>query len=563
MAFSNPSPHPGDYSGPDVNSSIGEDAAQQNRLLKILVDLSFRFINVPLDRLDQAIDEALMRVAQFNGADRAYLLVYDWARMEMSNTHEWCAPGISSEKVNLQRVPLDLFPEWLNTHKAGRPFLIPDVCTLSPNSNERKILEPQGIRTLLTLPLMDGEQCLGSVGFDAVNQPLPWTDDDVTLLQLLAELLVNAEVRRRNETAVQEAESRLKLALNSGDIGVWEWHEEDVFRGDTRMVRLLGMAPGQEWPDVVCPEDQERIRSLLAMAWEQKSKLDIEFRVCDPSGDPRYLKAYGVTQQTFLQPTRRIVGVALDVTAAKQVEEVLRQALEREKELGELRNRFISMTSHEFRNPLAIIMATAETLIAYRHKLTETQLEQRLERIRLQVLFLREMMDDVLQFSRLESGRITPSVARLDLDKLMQCILDDFQSTVETPRKVHYQCVIGPVWLNLDERLIYQVVSNLLSNAQKYTPTEKSISVSLTAVQDEAILCIQDEGIGIPPEDLPHLFEPFHRATNVGIIEGTGLGLPIVQQLVSLHGGHIEVSSEPGSGSKFCIYLPRNLEEAE
>ena len=151
----------------------------------------------------------------------------------------------------------------------------------------------------------------------------------------------------------------------------------------------------------------------------------------------------------------------------------------------------------------------------------------------------------------------------MDLSKLVRRVVEDFQSMGESQYEIDYDCADGPAWVSLDERLIHQVLGNLLSNAQKYTPTPQPIYLSLTAVQGEAVLCVQDRGIGIPAEDLPRLFEPFHRAANVGTIEGTGLGLPIVKQLVSLHGGHVEVSSQVGSGTTFCIYLPLSQENKD
>jgi PAS domain S-box-containing protein len=669
---------------------------QHNRLLKILMDLSLGFINVPLNRLDQAINEALKQVAQFNRADRAYLITYDWARQEMNNSHEWCAAGISPEIENLQQVPMELFPEWMEAHTAGRPVHIPDVSALPPGNNLREILEPQGIKTLITLPLTHGQQCLGFVGFDAVNHLQRWTDQDVTLLQILAELLVNAEVRRQNELAVRDAEARLRtnearlskaqrianlgyweldiatqtvlwteevfnafgldptdgipeygqirqylhpedldffdktianaiensapyaislrairpdgtirycqirsepafdhagklvrldgtlldvterveieqalrdltdrleLALRSGNIGIWEWSQATSFTGDARMRQLLDIEDGEDLSSTIFPEDWQRLGTHFSAALQDDQKIEVEFRVRLDLNAVRYLKAYGIIQRSIQHPNSRVIGVAFDVTDNKQIEQVLRQALEKEKELSELKTSFVSMVSHEFRNPLAIMMAAVETLSAYRAKLTDAQIDQRLERVRQQIHFLRDMIDDVLQMSRIESGRITPNPAWVDLDALTQAVIHDFRGIPDLMCDIQYCCGDGPILLYLDERLMGQVISNLLSNALKYTPAGKRITVSLQAKDDEAILCVQDDGIGIPPEDMEHLFEPFHRATNVGAIGGTGLGLPIVKKLVNLHGGYVDVHSEEGAGSAFRVYLPYNQED--
>lgn len=689
----------------DISRSkqVEADLLQQTRLLQLLMDLALDFINVPLRQLDEAINDALGRVAQFNNADRAYLLAYNWDTGLMDNTHEWCAPGIIPEIENLQQVPMSLFPDWVEAHTAGRPIHVPNVLAL-PDGPLREILAPQGIQTLITLPLLDGDTCFGCVGFDAVNSLQHWTKEDVTLLQLLAELLVNAEMRRLNETAVKQAEARLKqnemrlrkaqriaklgyweldlatnavhgsdemftvfglnpdgpmpsyelfmhaihpddlpnytqtvrqavksgvpyelemrilrpdgsvrhclvrseplvddtgrttridgtllditdqveaeralrdltrrleLALRSGNIGIWEWKpEERAIYVDERMRELFSL-PGDEshistdgWKEVVHPDDHPLVLAQINQMLDNAQELEIEFRSHPQHGEVRHIKSYGIVQRhKNQQGVAGLIGVGLDVTQEKQLEQVLRHALQREKELGELKSRFVSMASHEFRNPLAIILATVETLLAYRSKLSDEQLAQRLNNIRQQIFFLRDMTDDVLQLSRIESGRTEFNPTQVDLDKLCQMVIREVAEIPDNKQQIHYEVLCPtPVWYSLDERMMRQVIANLLSNALKYSPNGKDVFVALEMEEDTAVLTVRDHGIGIPQADREILFEPFHRATNVGTISGTGLGLPIARRLVKLHGGHMTVLSELGAGSTFRVHLPLRKE---
>ncbi|MBX3013647.1 MAG: HAMP domain-containing histidine kinase [Caldilineaceae bacterium] len=234
----------------------------------------------------------------------------------------------------------------------------------------------------------------------------------------------------------------------------------------------------------------------------------------------------------------------------------LQQAIAKEKELSELKSRFVSMASHEFRTPLATMLLLTETLSLYRHKLTDEQIGQRLDKMQEQVGHLKEIMDDVLQLARLQARRMEFKPELLDLDEFCQSVIEEFQSLPESTHRLGYQGDESLSSVYLDKRLMRQIISNLISNAIKYSATDKSVGVILAHTDETIMLQVRDEGIGIPPADLPHLFEPFHRATNVGSIAGTGLGLVIAKEAVELHGGMISVASQVGVGTTFTVNLP-------
>lgn len=263
-----------------------------------------------------------------------------------------------------------------------------------------------------------------------------------------------------------------------------------------------------------------------------------------------------------LAPTPLVMSFILDVTERKQAEEALKLALVQEKELGELKSRFVSMASHEFRTPLTTILATAETLTHYRHKMTTDQIEARLDKIRQQVTHMKEIMEDVLQLARIQAGRMEFNPTHGDLDQLCQEIIEEFESQPQEARRIIYTCRNAPVLVDFDGRLMRQVISNLIANALKYSPVEKSIQVDLAHSSDQVTLIVRDEGIGIPAKDLKHLFQPFHRASNVGTISGTGLGLSITRQVVELHGGTITPITEMGRGTSFTVCFPLPMTSA-
>lgn len=193
--------------GRDVTSRkmMEMDLENQQKLQALLMDVAIRMVNIPVHALDAAIYNTLREIGTYAEVDRAYVFLYDFKENLLSNTHEWCNEGTSSEIEKLQKLPIDLFPDWLMHHEKGEMYHIPDVGKLPENSNTRAVLEEQQIKTLITAPLMNGEECLGFVGFDAVKKMKIWSNTETRLLNVLAELISNSEIRRRFESEIIEA----------------------------------------------------------------------------------------------------------------------------------------------------------------------------------------------------------------------------------------------------------------------------------------------------------------------------------------------------------------------
>jgi PAS domain S-box-containing protein len=250
------------------------------------------------------------------------------------------------------------------------------------------------------------------------------------------------------------------------------------------------------------------------------------------------------------------VAVVIDITAQKQAESVLQNALHKERELSALKSRVVSTASHELRTPLASILAYTETLRAYRHKLSDEQISQRLDGIHERIGVLRAIIDDVLQLERLQTGGVEVQRIPVDLDRLCRMVIDEFQTQPDFRHHLHYHFAVAPPVLALDKNLMRQILANLVGNALKYSAPATTVRVALTHSDAQICLTVQDEGIGIPAADLAHLFQPFQRASNVSAIGGTGLGLVIVKEAVELHGGTITVTSQLGVGTTFTVTIP-------
>jgi PAS domain S-box-containing protein len=234
------------------------ELARVSTIQHALMLLATDFVNVPLEQQDRAIRQSLETIGRLIHADRAYLFEYDFEHGVMSNTHEWCEEGVSPEIGNLQAVPIMFAPDWVVAHQRGEEIHVPDVALLPSDSNLRKILEPQGIHSLVTLPLIQGDACLGFVGFDAVREKRVWREEEVALLQALAELYAHFEARLAAERETRELQKRLTQARDAAQEAV---RAKSLFLGNmsheirTPLNAILGYAQimGRECLARACP----------------------------------------------------------------------------------------------------------------------------------------------------------------------------------------------------------------------------------------------------------------------------------------------------------------------
>jgi len=259
-----------------------------------------------------------------------------------------------------------------------------------------------------------------------------------------------------------------------------------------------------------------------------------------------------------LDGTRSVQGLIRDITAQKETAEHLRQALAKERELGELKSRFVSMASHELRTPLTAIQSSAELTDLFLEKKPE-KASRHLARIQENVSKMTDLLEDVLLYGRAEAGRLPFRPEPVPLDALLQDLLRDVREGIGMEHTMATRGIDTLGTIEADAQLVRLVLSNLLSNALKYSDAGTTVDVTCKRTDEAVWFSIADEGIGISTADQERLFEPFHRGENVGAIGGTGLGLSIVNEAINCHGGSISVQSAPGEGSTFTVCLPLAL----
>ncbi|MGF1514780.1 MAG: ATP-binding protein [Elainellaceae cyanobacterium] len=244
------------------------------------------------------------------------------------------------------------------------------------------------------------------------------------------------------------------------------------------------------------------------------------------------------------------------IRQGKKVEDEMRLALKAERELNELKSRFVSMVSHEFRTPLTVMRTSTELLEHYGHLASEEKKQAYFLRIRAAIANMTRLLEDVLVAGKAEAGKLEFNPSCGDLKAFCREIISELQHSVGLDHAIELSVSGDVSQIAFDADLLRPVMSNLLSNAIKYSEAGSLIEVSLSRDEAAVTITVSDQGIGIPKEDQPHLFKLFHRAGNVDTIRGTGLGLAIVQQCITYHRGQVSFSSQEKVGTTFSVRFP-------
>jgi len=244
------------------------------------------------------------------------------------------------------------------------------------------------------------------------------------------------------------------------------------------------------------------------------------------------------------------------IIALEKAKEDAVVSLKKEKELGDLKSRFVSMASHEFRTPLSVLQLSATLIDEYTKPFNSPKVSKHVGRIKNVIGDLTTILNDFLSLEKLEAGRIEPIFASFNMMLLAEEIVSEMQMLAKESQKITYHHTGATVMLHLDHSLLKNCIINLISNAIKYSGDNTFIDFSTEATDEHWLIHIQDYGIGIPLSDQQHLFEPFFRAHNTGNIQGTGLGLNIVARYTQLMNGAIMYKSAIDQGTRFTLSFP-------
>lgn len=355
---------------------------------------------------------------------------------------------------------------------------------------------------------------------------------------------------------LQKSEERYRQVVENAYEGIIVTQEGFVKFANARAAALSGRSLDEvhttPFPDMIHPEDRPRVyQNYLRRMRGEPTENNYDFRVLAPSGEARWVTISAVAIDWEGKPAT--LNFLTDATARKRAEEEMKRALEKERELSELKTRFVALTSHEFKTPLATILSSVELLEDFGERMPAAQRGEVMSLVKGALKRMTGMLDQVLLIGRAESQGLEFRPQPLDVRALCERLIEEARGAGGPPIIFLRR---GEAWRRaLDENLLRHALGNLLSNALKFS---RGARVTLELEADDAALQfrVSDQGIGIPEEDRARLFATFHRGANATDVEGTGLGLAIVKQCVERHGGSVGVESKLGSGTTFTVKIP-------
>jgi PAS domain S-box-containing protein len=384
------------------------------------------------------------------------------------------------------------------------------------------------------------------------------------------DLITDIDEEKRASETLRINQERLNLAQKASQAGSFEWNlRTNAVIWSEETEAIFGLAPGsfggsyEDWTRCVHPEDLSRAEQELRRAIVDGEGAS-EYRVAWPDGSVRWIQARGKVFFDEEGDPLRWIGINMDVTERKRMEESLRRQTEALREADRRKNEFLSILAHELRNPLAPISNAIQiltlrgddpALVAQTKEVMERQVHQ-----------LTRMVDDLLEVSRISRGKISLHTAPLDLAEVVATAVETSRPLVEAH---HHTLTVtlprSPARVKADGARLAQVLSNLLNNAAKYTEDGGRIDLIVEQAQGEVVIRVRDNGIGIAPERLPSVFDIFEQIEGASDRShgGLGIGLTLARRLVEMHGGRIEAHSAGlGKGSEFVTRLAALAEPA-
>ena len=472
--------------------------------------------------------------------------------------------GSAGEKLKGARLAVSDCPAYFAGLAAKRPIAADNVFTHPATSGlSESYLKPRGITSMLDAPVWMRGEMVGVLCHENIGPFREWSAEEIDFVSALAamvSLALEESYRADSERRLRESEGRFSGAFRASPVfmTISDFDEGRYILANQAFLKWSGYRL-----DEVLGHNSEELAlwadpSERAPFWEELRRTgSIRERECRiRSRHGKIFTALLSADLIQISGKPHLLTVGLDITQRKQAEAELLKTLAREKELGLLRSKFVSMVSHEFRTPLGIIQSSAEILEDYLDRLKPDERKEHLQSIQKNTRRMAALMEEVLLIGSFDAGKMDFRPISLDLAGFAGRLVDEVLSA--TDRRCPILLTVDEMTgsAHADERLLRHILTNLLTNAVKYSEAGKTVHFEITVDGADAVCVIRDSGIGIPEADREWLFSPFHRGQNVGERPGTGLGLVIVKRCADAHGGRIQVDSTLGAGTTVTVRLP-------
>lgn len=506
---------------------------------EFLLELTNRYINIKPDEINQAVHNALAELGSFLAVDRAYIFSYDWEKRECSNTYEWCAQDITPMLQELQGLPFALAPDIVDAHSRGTFFLLENLDELNPQNPMKDFFQQQGIKSMISIPFVQGDRCSGFIGFDSVKKAQTYSEKEKKLLKLFAEIIENVlEKTKLTEKMECEASKFNKIFYaNPALMAISDLSNQRYLDVNDTFLSTLGFSRDEvigKTPDelriIVFPQQARNAANELLKSGKIRN---IEMTIRTKSGD--HLSGLFSGDLVESEGKKIFVSVMVDITAQKRMESLKQQLIEK--------------LSHEFRTPLSSLKQ-AFGIMKMQVLAVEPDLCQVLDR---NILRLESLLDKIIDFNALNKENISLLRTKTRLsDLLMEVKGKSLQLNPTLTITIDDRDPeMSPY---LDQVMIKKVLEEIIQNAVIHGQADHILIETSSSPNYDKIL-ISDNGRGIPEEDVSKVFDPFYQSKEEYQTKRgrAGLGLPVAKRIIESHGGSISIQSPQNKGTIVSI----------
>jgi len=550
---------------------------QQLDTEKVVAEISQQFTHIDMTSRYQIILGALARLGSQVDVDRCYVFSYDSEADVFSNTHEWCAEGIKPSDNLARRYSAHDNSQLLQPLLHGEVLNIPSVADLPVDDPGCASMKENGVVSVLCLPLIGEKGTLGLIGFESVRREHTWQEAEINLLSIVGRILATGHDRLIKEREILQLNQSLEQRVGERTAEVHDLYDNAPAGYSSLDAAGLIISMNQtqlNWLGYRCEELLGRPITILLSESSQAvfresfpifrqtgsvSNLELEFIRKDGSLMPVLVNASAIYDQQGNYISSR--STIIDNSQRKAAEAAIQRANQELEHALRMKDAFLANMSHELRTPLNGILGVSEILQEeIRGPLNERQ-HTMLKIIDSSGRHLLSLINDILDLSKVEAGKLEIHLEVVSIADLCQASLM-FIKQPAMKKGITVEFLPDPLvsTIEADSRRMKQVLVNLLNNAVKFTPAKGRITLAVHAQSEKHSIdfSISDTGIGIARDDLQRLFTPFTQVESslTRQYEGTGLGLALVKELTELHGGNVWVESEPGKGSTFTVSIP-------
>ncbi|WP_013321475.1 PAS domain S-box protein [Gloeothece verrucosa] len=533
--------------------------------------------------LNTAINFILQALGECTGSEHAYIIRFSDCQASWSMSYEWCNPHnpkIVSELEKCQNQSVDTFPWFTKQLLSGKTVKINRLQDLpSEATAEKEALLKSLTPCVLIVPMINAGKTVGYLGLDAGSHKT-WTKEDVHLLKLIGEFIAIAESRHEAQAALEESQARFAGILDNANEAIISIDEnQQITLFNHAAEKTFGYQAqeviGQSF-NLLLPSDYGEIHQQYINTFAKASQTAKQMGGRNPVFGRRQDGTAFLAEVSISKLVQRgkilFTAIVRDITERKQAEEALKQAKEAADNANRAKSEFLASMSHELRTPLNAILGFTQVLA--RNSALKEEEKTNLEIISRSGEHLLDLINDILEMSKIEAGRTTFNQSSFDLYRLLDSLEDMLRLRAEAKglQLIFDSASDVPQYIQTDEGKLRQVLINLIGNAIKFTDeggvtlrVKSGGKVPLESPKMATITFeVEDTGPGIALDEIDNLFEAFGQTeTGRKSNQGTGLGLPISKKFVELMGGEIRVSSVPGNGSLFAFDIQAQLAEAK